>query len=103
MSKNDGLKCTDDVEVKWGVHPVGEVRKSPAASDLATTVSILIEGKFFLDFPGLGRSVTLQRSGDYVIWAPRVSHSWEAVEASTILTVRWPSAVNDRPSNGNNN
>jgi quercetin dioxygenase-like cupin family protein len=38
-----------------------------------------------------GRSVLLEKQGDYVVWGKGVDHSWYAEEESVVLTVRWPS------------
>ena len=35
-----------------------------------------------------------RRQRDF-FWAPGVPHHWEAVEASMVLTVRWPSPADD--------
>jgi hypothetical protein len=32
-------------------------------------------------------------SGDYVVWAPGVSHTYRAEVDSVVITVRWPSLV----------
>jgi|SRR5581483_3453874 len=87
------LRSTPDVGIKWGIHPAGEKRAAWALNSQATTLSVLIAGAFRLTFPT--GSYLLTRPGDYVIWAPGVPHHWEAVEASTVLTVRWPSRADD--------
>jgi hypothetical protein len=79
---------SEDVEIKWGVHPVGERREEWAAPDRRTTVSVLISGRFRIEFPD--RSVLLAEQGDYVLFRG-VGHSWHAEEAATLVTVRWPS------------
>ena len=38
----------------------------------------------------VGRSLTT--AGDYVIFAPGVEHRWTSLDASIVVTVRWPSA-----------
>ncbi|MQY14251.1 hypothetical protein SRB5_44140 [Streptomyces sp. RB5] len=80
---------SEDVEIKWGVHPPGDRREQWATGEVRTALLVLISGKFRLDFPH--RSVLLDRQGDYVLWGKGMDHSWEAEEASTVLTVRWPS------------
>ena len=37
------------------------------------------------------REVDLAMPGDYVMWGPGVVHAWEALEDSTMLTIRWVS------------
>jgi hypothetical protein len=77
-----------DLEVKWGVHPKGDSRQS-WSSNQATSLSILIAGAFKLKFED--QEHVLSTQGDYVVWAPGVLHTWEALEASIVLTIRWPS------------
>lgn len=95
MPSENGLKKTDDVEVKWGVHQKNDARITEGLNSEATSLSILISGLFVLDFPHLQQTVQLQEIGDYVLWSPGVSHTWKAIEESVILTVRWPSIVKD--------
>jgi len=85
----DGSRRTEAVEVKWGIHPAGEKRVDWAVNREATTLSVLIHGRFRLTFAA--ESFLLERPGDYVVWAPGVPHHWEAEAASVVLTVRWPS------------
>lgn len=88
---------SEAVEVKWGVHRAGERRSTPAVNATATTLSVLVRGRFRLRFPD--RVVVLEREGDYALWAPGVAHDWLAEEESLVLTVRWPSRPEDsRPS-----
>jgi hypothetical protein len=86
------IRVTDDVEIKWGIHPAGDARPEWTADDQRTTVLILVSGRFRLDLTV--SSVTLERQGDYVIWGPGIDHSWQAEDDSVVITVRWPSNVN---------
>jgi mannose-6-phosphate isomerase-like protein (cupin superfamily) len=80
---------SDDVEIKWGVHPPGDARLEWVKGEERTALLILISGRFRVELPG--RSVLLAEPGDYVVWGKGVDHSWRAEEASTVMTVRWPS------------
>ncbi|MEU6578984.1 signal peptidase I [Streptomyces sp. NPDC046805] len=80
---------SDAVEVKWGVHPRGDVRGQWVRGEQRTALLVLISGRFRVELPG--RSVLLRRQGDYVVWGRGVDHSWVAEEESVVLTVRWPS------------
>ncbi|MCX5122315.1 signal peptidase I [Streptomyces sp. NBC_00347] len=80
---------SEDVEIKWGVHPKGEERASWVRGESRTALQVLISGRFRLEFPG--RNVVLAEQGDYVVWGRGVDHSWYAEEDSVVLTVRWPS------------
>jgi quercetin dioxygenase-like cupin family protein len=87
-----GVRSTEAVEVKWGVHPAGQQRPEWTTDDRRTTMLVLIEGRFRIDL-AVG-STLLSRQGDYVVWGPGIDHSWRAEEDSIVLTVRWPSRAN---------
>ncbi|MFI6339000.1 signal peptidase I [Streptomyces sp. NPDC050535] len=80
---------SDAVEVKWGVHPRGEQRAQWVQGEVRTALLVLITGRFRMEFPG--RSVLLERQGDYVVWGQGVDHSWFAEDDSVVMTLRWPS------------
>ncbi|HYB99183.1 MAG TPA: hypothetical protein VEC57_08590 [Candidatus Limnocylindrales bacterium] len=90
---SDDLRATDDVEVKWASHPAGDTRPSWSRNRTATTVSVLVSGRFRIRFAD--GEVVLCEPGDYALWAPGVAHHWVAEEESTIVTVRWPSVPDD--------
>ncbi|MFI8351312.1 signal peptidase I [Streptomyces sp. NPDC085596] len=79
---------TQGLAMKWGIHPAGDQRPALSAPAETVSVAILIHGRFVLDFPGHG-TVELRQQGDWVQWPPGVTHTWWAVEASTVLTIRW--------------
>ncbi|WP_079077630.1 signal peptidase I [Streptomyces sp. Root369] len=87
----DDSRHTSAVEVKWGVHPHGDQRLEWVRGEARTALLVLISGRFRVDFPG--RSVLLEKQGDYVVWGRGVDHSWFAEEESVLLTVRWPSVA----------
>ncbi len=86
-----GVRASNAVEVKWGIHPAGEKRSGWTKDDHRTTLVVMIEGSFRIDLTG-GSSVTLAGQGDYVVWEPGVDHTWEALSDSVVMTVRWPSS-----------
>ncbi|GHE31212.1 signal peptidase I [Streptomyces capitiformicae] len=97
--KADGdPRHSDAVEIKWGVHPRGDRRAQWVRGEERTALQVLISGRFRVDFPG--RSVVLERQGDYVVWGRGVDHSWVAEEESVVLTVRWPSVPGYAVSQG---
>jgi hypothetical protein len=96
VEPRDDPRATGAVEVKWGVHPAGEARPTWAANARATTMSLLVRGRFRLRFPT--RDHLLAREGDYVVWPPGVPHHWVAEVESVVLTVRWPSLPGDSAS-----
>jgi glyoxylate utilization-related uncharacterized protein len=84
------LLHSEEVEVKWGVHPVGDRRAAWATGETRTALLVLIRGAFNVELRD--RTVLLRAPGDYVVWGPGQDHSWQALEAqTTVLTVRWPS------------
>jgi hypothetical protein len=88
-----GLRHSDDIEVKWGRHRARDERVVPGISDTSTTLTLLISGHFVVDFPNLLLTMTLRKPGDYVIFASRVAHTWKVIEDSVVVTVRWPSTA----------
>ena len=78
-----------DVEIKWGVHPIGDRRGRWATGETRTALLVLISGRFRMEFRN--SSPVLSEPGDYVVWGPGVDHSWYAEAESVVLTVRWPS------------
>jgi hypothetical protein len=89
LAEEAGIRRTDAVEVKWGLHMAGEVRTDLNDEVGTYSLAILITGNFAIEFPTLGEEVMLSQIGDYVLYGPDVAHSWRAVEASTVLTIRW--------------
>jgi uncharacterized RmlC-like cupin family protein len=108
LAPGAGPAATDVVEVKWGAHVAGEIKAIEGVNQTATTMSLLVSGRFRLEFPSHGSSATLVRPGDYAVWPPGVSHRWHALEDAVVITVRWPSLRDDqsehprqlRPSRG---
>lgn len=96
VAPDSGPAATDLVEVKWGVHVAGESKAINGVNQTATTMSLLVSGRFRLDFPSHGRSVTLVRPGDFAVWSPGVSHRWHVLEDAVVITVRWPSRRDDQ-------
>ena len=87
---NGGVRKTDALEVKWGIHPAGQKRPEWTEGEDRSTLVIMVSGRFRVDLSS--DSVTLARQGDYVTWGPGIDHSWQAESDSVVITVRWPSA-----------
>lgn len=91
-----GLRNTQQVEIKWGIHPAGEERPGGWVGPHGKcAISILLRGRFVIHFrdatrPEDRRDVTLSEPGDYVLWSEGHEHRWQAIEDSLVLTVRWP-------------
>jgi mannose-6-phosphate isomerase-like protein (cupin superfamily) len=79
---------SDDVEIKWAIHPLDDRRPEWVTGEQRSAALILISGRFRVEFPG--RSVLLAQQGDYVVFHG-VNHSWHAEEPSVVVAVRWPS------------
>jgi hypothetical protein len=93
VSSEAGLRHQTDVEVKWGIHPDGEKRPQAWASGHATTISVLIRGNLRVTFHSgdTPQLVSMEKEGDYIIFAPDTVHSWEAIGDTVVLSVRFPS------------
>jgi uncharacterized cupin superfamily protein len=96
IDSSAGIRSTEDVEIKWGVHTAGEKRVSWTRDDQRTTLVLLVEGNFLVTLTQGAAHLT--RRGDYAVWGPGIDHSWEAKEDSVVITVRWPSSDNSQPS-----
>ncbi|MGH8886988.1 MAG: signal peptidase I [Egibacteraceae bacterium] len=89
LDASDGIRASEAVEIKWGIHPEGEERHAWHTDEERTTLLLLIKGRFRLEL-SVGTFV-LQQEGDYAIWGPGTDHSWRAEEDAIVITVRWPS------------
>ena len=89
LQGSNGVRASDAVEVKWGIHPAGDSRDSWQTDEQRTTVLFLVKGRFRLDLSA--GTFVLEREGDYAVWGPGMDHSWHAEEDSVVITVRWPS------------
>lgn len=85
-----GIRHSDTVEVKYGVHAKGEARTEWVTDEDRTTLFILQTGRFAMNFRD--KDITLNEPGDYVMWGPETDHRWEALEDCVGITVRWREA-----------
>jgi len=91
MNSDPFLKI-DDLEVKWAIHSKGEIKPGAITDSTAKTRAILIEGKFVVRFPDLGKEIVLSETGDYLEYdSNEVFHTAEALENSVVFVIRWPS------------
>lgn len=84
-----GVRSSDAVEVKWGIHPAGDNREAWQTGEQRTTALLLVKGRFRIELST--GSFVLEREGDYAVWGPGINHSWYAEADSVVITVRWPS------------
>ncbi|WP_027345411.1 hypothetical protein [Hamadaea tsunoensis] len=92
VKPEESIRSTGALEIKWGVHPAGDKRAGWTTGEDRTTMVVLISGRHRIDL-SVGE-VLMERQGDYAVWGPGIEHTWEALEDSVILTVRWPSLEN---------
>lgn len=89
-----GLLHQTEAEIKTADHQAGEKSNGWTKNSVATTFTMVITGKFVTrtrNEAQMEQGFTLG-PGDYLIFAPNTSHSWEALENSTVVTFRWPSS-----------
>ena len=91
IDASKGLRKQSDIEVMWSTLKKGDEKGKWTKSTKAPTLTILIKGKFSNIFPGSDERL-LEKEGDYIIYPPETPHTWKALEDSTMLTIRWPSA-----------
>jgi len=93
VNDNDFFK-SDEVEVKWSNHKAGEVRRGLRNDGNAKTITILISGKCRLtaDIDNFSSEKILDQVGDFFAYSTgEVNHTFEALEDTNMLTIRWPS------------
>lgn len=93
LGETCGLRSTPSLEVKWSVHPAGEEKSLWRVSKSTMTLCILIKGKVSNRFPMT--ECILSHEGDYVIWPAGQPHRWALAEDALVLTIRWPSTLDD--------
>ena len=91
-----GLRYHDNVWLKYGLHDPGETCKNPYEKSNKINISILRSGGPFVhSFKCADGQINLPKAklseiGDYVIYGTDVTHTWTAVNESTVLTVKFP-------------
>jgi quercetin dioxygenase-like cupin family protein len=85
-----GVRASEAVEIKWGIHPAGEERDAWNTDERRTTVILLVKGRFRLELSA--ETFVLKEEGDYAMWGPGIDHAWHAEEDSVVITIRWPSS-----------
>jgi hypothetical protein len=87
---NDSPLRTNNVYVKWARLKKGQKKATPTLDQTDNTLGVLISGKIAQHFPGKKKAIILKKVGDYIFFGPNVPHTWEALEACVIITMRWP-------------
>jgi hypothetical protein len=96
-----GIRNDRAVEVKWGIYSRGDSRTEWASASDMTGISILIRGDCIFRFreagnPEVLREVRVSREGDYVMWEEDLEHTWQMIEDSVFVTIRWHSSGRPR-------
>jgi len=89
-----GPLATSALEIKWNNNPAGTARAEWTSGETRTAIWILFAGHMRLHWRnpvGDSGTVELREPGDWVMWTPGVDHTWDAIEDSTRITIRWPS------------
>lgn len=87
-SATDALRATSAVEVNWGIYATGESLAEAVIATPRTTMCLLVSGKIQVKVQA--DIIHLNQPGAYVLCAPGVNCSWNALKDSVILTIRWP-------------
>jgi hypothetical protein len=82
-----GIRTSEIIHIKWAVHKKGDARTVPTADADNTTVTILVSGKYSVTAGD--KEMILTKPGDYAIWQAGLLHTWNMLEDSTVVTVRW--------------
>ena len=80
---------TEHFSVKWAILSKGDARTELGVDPVQRSVTVLISGKFKINFPESSTDVVLEKEGDYAYWGPGVGHTWVALEESKTVTFRW--------------
>lgn len=80
---------TNCFELRWSNIKKGE-KRDPSKPD-SKTLTILITGKFKNSFPEEGKEYIIKKQADYIYFDKGIIHTWEALENSLVLALRWPS------------
>jgi uncharacterized cupin superfamily protein len=94
IEPGSNLRHSSDVEVKWGHHEPGDGESHWTANAASTTISILVSGRITISLPDT--QLTLEKVGDYAVWAPGIPHRWRAETRSVVVSIRWPSIPDDQ-------
>lgn len=87
LTRDAGIRASGDLEIKWAKHRAHDRRAHVVTGETRTTVLILVEGKCRVELST--GSFVLSEPGDYATWGPAIDHTWEIIDDSTIITVRW--------------
>jgi hypothetical protein len=93
-SHPEGPQPVEDVALKWFAHHPDDPPEWGETKPLSTgcTLTRLAgEGAFELCLSRGGEAlrVLLEEPGDFVIWGPGLSHSWQVRRPSLMVTLRW--------------
>lgn len=85
--EDSNLRNSNNLSVKWVVHPENYKRESGADfSKKEKTMVVLISGELKVSFGG--KDIILSKTGDYVVFGP-LQHTTEAIKESRVVAFRW--------------
>ena len=86
-----GLRHSNDVEMRWAIHPAGDERAEWVTGETRTAICVLISGQVDFTFRNQSgeQQVTLAKQGDFVMWGPGDDHTWRAPVDAVTMAVRW--------------
>jgi hypothetical protein len=87
LDPDAGIRATSELEIKWAQPLANDRRSEVMVNEQRTTVVILVKGRCQIELSA--GSFVLSAPGDYAAWGPGIDHSWEALQDSTLITVRW--------------
>ncbi len=76
--------------LKWSKVKKGEKKGISTGNRLSKTIGILVYGKFSVTFPESHETMILEKEGDYVYLPENTKHTYEFLEDSLMMSVRWP-------------
>lgn len=82
---------SDSVKIKYSKHLKGKKREEEKCDNEYVTVTILVSGRFSVHFPETNETVVLEKEGDFLVYQKEVLHTWEALEDSVTMCVRYKS------------
>ena len=80
----------DAFGLKWNKVKKGAKKQPATANKYSKTVAILIYGKFEIKFTDLNESIILNKEGDYAFFPEHSKHTYEFLEDSLMISLRWP-------------
>ena len=95
FNEGSNLK-NNELALKWSKYKKGETKAVPTANHTSKTIGVLIRGKIEIVLTDLGRTVLLEKEGDYIYLPPNTKHYHNVLDDTFLISVRWPALENDQ-------